>query len=55
MDRRSITSAQNGKKGGRKKGLASIKAEQARNLLAEMVYKEIVPIEIGRASCRERV
>ena len=44
MDRRSITSAQNGKKGGRKKGLASIKAEQARNLLAKMVYKEIVPI-----------
>ena len=44
MDRRSITSAQNGKKGGRKKGLASIKAEEARKVLAQMVFDEIVPI-----------
>lgn len=29
---------------GRKKGLASIKAEEARNLLAQMVFDEITPI-----------
>lgn len=44
IDKRSLTSAANGKKGGRKKGLASIKAEEARNILAQMVFDEITPI-----------
>lgn len=44
MDKRSQTSAANGKKGGRKKGLASIKAEEARAVLAQMVFDEITPI-----------
>jgi hypothetical protein len=37
-------SRENGKKGGRKKGLASIKAEEARSLLAQMVADEIEPL-----------
>lgn len=44
MDRRSITSAQNGKKGGRKKKQSTIKAEKARDILSQMVFKEIKPI-----------
>lgn len=37
-------SRENGKKGGRKKGIASIKAEEARALLAQMVASEIEPL-----------
>lgn len=34
----------NGKKGGRPKNLSTVKSEEARNLLAQMVFDEIVPI-----------
>lgn len=44
MDKRSLTSAINGRKGGRKKGLATIEAEKARNLIAEMLARDLVPI-----------
>ena len=44
MDKRSLTSAENGRKGGRKKGYASIEAEKARNLIAEKLGKELIPI-----------
>ena len=46
MDKRSITSALNGKKGGRKKGYASIAAEKARELLCKELDKEWKPIVI---------
>ena len=46
MDKRSITSAQNGKKGGRKKGYASIAAEKAREILCKELDKEWKPIVI---------
>ena len=35
---------ENAKKGGRKKGLATIRSEQARALLAQMVFDEITPL-----------
>jgi len=44
MDKRSTTSALNGKKGGRKKGYASIAAEKARELLCKELDKEWAPI-----------
>lgn len=44
MDKRSITSAINGKKGGRKPGLASIEAERQRDYLAQVLIKEFAPI-----------
>lgn len=45
MDRRSITSAENGRKyGGRPKGEATIAREKARDLLARRVEEEITPI-----------
>ena len=44
MDKRSITSAINGKKGGRKKGEATILREKAKDYLARRVEEEIEPI-----------
>lgn len=38
------TSRENGKKGGRPKNVSTIKAEEARNILAQMVFDEITPI-----------
>jgi hypothetical protein len=44
-DRRSITSALNGKKfGGRRKGEATVAAEKARAYIAKRVEKELEPI-----------
>lgn len=37
MDRRSITSKLNGKKGGRKKGVATIEREKAKEYIAERI------------------
>jgi len=39
-----ITSKRNGRLGGRPKNISTIKNEQARNVLAQMVYEEIVPL-----------
>ena len=44
LDRRSITSAENGKKGGRPRGKASIATEKARLFILEAVEKEMTPI-----------
>lgn len=44
MDKRSITSAINGRKGGRKKGEATILREKAKDYLARRVEEEIEPI-----------
>lgn len=44
MDKRSLTSAANGKKGGRPKGYAAIQAEKAREALVKKLEKEWVPI-----------
>lgn len=44
MDKRSLTSAINGRKGGRKKGFASIEAEKARNFIAEKLIIHWSPI-----------
>lgn len=35
---------ENGKKGGRPRGIASIKSEEARKVLAQMVFDEITPL-----------
>lgn len=35
---------ENAKKAGRKKGVATVRAEEARRVLSEMVFKEITPI-----------
>lgn len=43
-DRRSITSAENGKKGGRPRGVASIESEKARILICEKLSKHFGPI-----------
>lgn len=37
MDRRTITSSINGKKGGRKKGLATIEREKAKDYIAQRI------------------
>jgi hypothetical protein len=37
MDKRSITSAENGKKGGRKQGLATIEREKAKDYIAKRI------------------
>lgn len=44
MDRRSTTSALNGKKGGRPKGYSAIQAEKAREILCKELEKEWAPI-----------
>lgn len=44
LDRRSITSAQNGKKGGRPRGKASIATENARAYILEQVEQALKPI-----------
>lgn len=44
MDKRSLTSAINGRKGGRKKGEATILREKAKDYLARRVEEEIQPI-----------
>lgn len=44
MDRRSITSAENGRKGGRPKGFATLESERQRNYLAEVLVIEFAPI-----------
>ena len=37
MDKRSLTSAENGRKGGRKKGVATIEREKAKDYIAERI------------------
>lgn len=44
MDGRRLTSAQNGKKGGRPKGEATILREKAKDYLARRLEEEIGPI-----------
>lgn len=44
MDRRSLTSAENGRKGGRKKGQATLLAEKAREFIAQELEKNLKPI-----------
>jgi len=44
MDKRSQTSAENGKKGGRKKGIATLQAEQMRNMIATELATRFMPI-----------
>jgi len=39
-----LTSKRNGKLGGRPKNTSTIKNEQARNVLAQMVCEEIIPL-----------
>jgi len=43
-DKRSLTSAENGKKGGRKKGFPALEAEKARLMIAEKLATEFEPI-----------
>ncbi len=44
MDKRSLTSAQNGKLGGRPKGFAALEAERQRDYVAQVLVKEFAPI-----------
>ncbi len=52
MDKRSITSRLNGKKGGRKKGLATIEREKAKDYIAQRIGEympELFDVMIGKA------
>ena len=44
MDKRSLTSAQNGRKGGRKKGESTILREKGKDYIARRVEEEIGPL-----------
>lgn len=44
MDRRSLTSAINGRKGGRKKGSATIERERVKSYIAERIAQDIEPM-----------